>query len=278
MDLRARLTPVVAGRFLVAIGVFGLILSLVGTVVALRLLASFDAALDNSLVLTAEALDVVDASVQVTDDVVDSLAVALRRTEQTTREVADGIDDAVVVLDSTAELTEDELAGSLAAVEGTLPALIDVAAVIDRTLAAVSAVPFGPDYDPDQRFDDSLRSVQRELDGLPQALREQAALVRDASGSLATVRVGTVSIADDIGEVEEALRGAGTLLEGYASTADDARDVVALGQRDLDGNLRLSRVLVVALGVTMAGASLAPIGVGWMLLRSDAVLSAAARS
>ena len=269
MDVSSQVTPSFVGRFLIGVGAVGLVLSVVGTVVGLRLVSSFDAALGDSLALTADALDVVDASVQVTDDVVASLATVLQGTEATTREVATGIDDAVVVLDSTADLTEDQLAGSLAAVEGTLPALIDVAAVIDRTLSALSSIPFGPDYDPEEPFDDSLRAIQVELDGLPGALRDQADLVREASSSLADVRTGTVSIADDIGELEEALAGAGTLLEEYSATAGDARQVVDRSQGDLDRDLNLTRALVVALGVTMVAASLAPIGVGWLFLRSD---------
>lgn len=267
-----RMDAALVGRVLVGVGVVGVVLSLVAIVVGLRLLSGFDAALADSIALTADALDAVDASVEVTEGAVESLTDALGRTEATTRQLAVGIGDAVGVLDSSADLTEDEIAGSLEAVEGTLPALIDVAAVIDRTLSALSTVPFGPDYDPDQRFDDSLRAVQRELDGLPEALREQADLVREASGSLSRVQRGTVSIADDIGRLEVSLREAGALLEEYSSTARSARQVVERREQDLEGELRLARMLVVALGLTMTVANVAPLAVGWLLLRADTPL------
>jgi ABC-type transporter Mla subunit MlaD len=109
-------------------------------------------------------------------------------------------------------------------------------------------VPFGPDYDPAEPFDESLRSIQRELDGLPEALRAQADLVRQASGSLAEVRTGTTSIADQLDELERSLRDADRLMDGYADTTARARTVVERRERELDGDLRSARLLVVALG------------------------------
>lgn len=140
--------------------------------------------------------------------------------------------------------------------------------MIDRTLSALSAVPFGPSYSPDEPFDDSLRAVQRELDGLPEALREQADLVRDASSSLSRVQRGTVSIADNIGRLGVSLREAGDLLKDYSSAARTARQVFDRRERDLEGDLRLARALVVALGLTMAVSNVAPLGLGWLLLQS----------
>jgi hypothetical protein len=262
------------GRVLVAVGVLGIVLSLLGTVVCLRVVASLDGAMGESTRLTADALDAVDASVAVTDRVVGSLAEALASTEVTLGEVAAGVGDTVTVLDATATLLEAQVAGSLQAVEDALPALVDVAAVIDRTLSAASAVPFGPDYDPAEPFDDSLRSLQEELDGLPEALREQAVLVRDASASLVGVQRGAEAIVGDVAELEEAMREASDLLAGYAATADDARAVVEGTTDDLDGDLRLARVLVVALLLTMAAANLAPLAVGWLLLHPDPPLPA----
>lgn len=269
---QSRMSARALGRALLGVGILGVVLSALATVVGLRLLTGFDVALANSIALTADALDAVDASVQVTEGAVSSLTGALRRTEATTRQLAIGIGDTEAVLDATADLTEDELAGSISAVEGALPALIDVAAVIDRTLSALSSVPFGPDYDPAEPFDDSLRSIQRELDGLPEALQDQAELVRDASSSLGEVQRGTLAIADDIGELEDALREASVLLADYSATASDARELVERSERDLQGELRLARVLAVALGLTMMAANAAPLGVGWLLLRPDSAL------
>ena len=254
------------GRVLVGVGALGVVLSLAGTVVGLRLLGGLDAAVRDSIALTADALEVVDRSVEVTEGAVGSLTDALGSTEAAARQVATGVGDAVGVLDATADLTEGEIAASLQEVEDALPALIEVAEVIDGTLSALSNV--GVDYDPDEPFDDSLRAIQRELDGLPEALRTQAQLVREASSSLAGVRRATLAIADDLARLEAALRDARGLMEEYSATAAGARAVVDRRAGDLDGDVRLARALVVALGLTMATTNLAPLGVGWVLLQA----------
>ena len=254
------------GRVLVGVGALGVVLSLAGTVVGLRLLGGLDAAVRDSIALTADALEVVDRSVEVTEGAVGSLTDALGSTEAAARQVATGVGDAVGVLDATADLTEGEIAASLQEVEDALPALIEVAEVIDGTLSALSNV--GVDYDPDEPFDDSLRAIQREVDGLPEALRTQAQLVREASSSLAGVRRATLAIADDLARLEAALRDARGLMEEYSATAAGARAVVDRRAGDLDGDVRLARALVVALGLTMATTNLAPLGVGWVLLQA----------
>ncbi len=257
------------GRILLGIGALGVVLSVLGIVAGLRLVSGFDATLDDSISLTAEALDVVDESVEVTDGVVLALTEALGRSASTMRQLATGFGDAVAVLDATADLTEDELAASLEAVDRSLPALIDVAAVIDRTLSALSVAPFGPDYDPPERFDDSLRAIQGELAGLPTALREQARLTRDAADSLRDVQRGTAEIARDVSGLETTLREASDLLEGYSSTTASARRVVDDGAEDLDGQLALVRILLVAIGLTVAVAQVVPLAAGWLLLRPE---------
>src|SRR5690606_7598851 len=133
-------------------------------------------------------------------------------------------------------------AGGLAAVQDTLPALIQVASVIDTTLGALSVIPFGPDYDPAEPFPDSLRALQAELDGMPEALQEQAGLIRDGADSLGTVRTGTGDIADGLDDLHATVADAGTLIEDYAATAGDARDLVAGNQAALDRQLAWARV------------------------------------
>lgn len=266
---RSRSKVVVVGRALVVVGALGVVLTLVGIVVAVRVLSSMEGAVTESITLSADALDVVDASVAVTDRVVTSLAEALATTEATTDEVAAGVGDAAAVLDATAALVEVEVAGSLDAVVGALPALVDVAAVIDRTLSVASSLPFGPDYDPSEPFDDSVRALQVELDGLPGALREQADLARDASASLAEVERGVDAIGRDLGDLELAMQDAHALLADYGDTTREARGIVERTADDLAADIGFAQLFVVVLLLTMAVANLAPLAVGWLLLHPE---------
>jgi hypothetical protein len=262
-----RLRRPVVGRVLVAIGTVGVVVTLVATVVGIRLIGSLDRALTDSVGVAAEAIDALGATVELAGETTTRLTVTLRRTATTTRDLSAALSDAEGVLRATADISEDQVAGSVAGVEDALPALVQVAAVIDRTLSALSAVPFGPDYDPEEPLDTSLRTVQAELDGLPEALREQAELIRDASRDLRTARVGTAAIADDLDGLVTTLERSTELIARYEATAGEARGLVAA--EDLSGQLVAARVLLLILGVTVALGQLLPLGAGWLLLRPD---------
>jgi hypothetical protein len=258
----------VVGRALVAIGTVGVVVTLVATVVGIRLIGSLDRTLTDSVGVAADAIDALGATVELAGETTTRLTVTLRRTATTTRDLSAALSDAEGVLRATADISEDQVAGSVAGVEDALPALVQVSAVIDRTLSALSAIPFGPDYDPEEPLDTSLRTVQAELDGLPEALREQAELIRDASRDLRTARVGTAAIADDLDGLVSTLERSTALIAQYEATAVQARDLVAA--EDLSEQLVAARILVLILGVTVALGQLLPLGAGWLLLHPDA--------
>lgn len=263
-------TRTAAGRMLLGVGAAGVVASLLAVAVGLRTLGEFEAALDRSMVMTAEALETLDATVAVAERSLATLEGGLETTGTTARDVVTSFEDAERLLEATADLSEDRLAASLDAVDEALPTLVEVAGVIDRTLSALSLVPLGPDYDPDEPFDESLRSIQRELAGMPDDVRQQAALIRGTAASLEDVRDGAAAVADDLDELRAGLADAAELLGGYSRTATRARRVVADSQDALDGQLRLVRVLLVVLGLTFAAGQVVPLGAGWLLLRPEA--------
>lgn len=192
----------------------------------------------------------------------------LDSTATTTRDLSGAIADTEAVLRATADLSEEQIAGSLDAVEDALPGLIQVAAVIDRSLSGLSALPLGPEYDPDEPFDASLRDIQQEFVGLPDALREQAGLIRDGSRDLRSVRVGTEVVADDLDRLRATLADSAELVDRLSVTASETRGLVA-EQDGMRQQLGWARALVVVLGGTLAAGQVLPAGVGWLLRRRD---------
>jgi hypothetical protein len=258
-----------ASTVLLVIGAVGVAVSLLAIVVGLRFLWHLDRALEDSVGVAAQAVDALGSTVEVAGESLTRITVILDGTATTTRDLSAAIADTEAVLRATADLSEDQIAGSLDAVDEALPALIQVSAVIDRTLSGLSVLPFGPDYDPDEPFDDSLRAIQREFDGLPEALREQAALIRDGSRELRNVRVGTGVIADDLDALQATLAGSAELVQRFAATATDARELVVEDHDGLRQQLTWARVLVVVLGLTLAAGQVLPLGVGWLLRRPE---------
>ncbi len=266
---RTRFDRRTVGRVLLGIGGLGVVVSLVATVVGLRFLDQLGTALDGSVGVAAEAVDALDATVELAGETMTDVNVILEGTARTTTDLSRALADAEEVLLATADLSEDQIAGSLEAVDGTLPALIQVAAVIDRTLSALSIVPLGPDYDPEERFDDSLRAIQREFDGLPEAMREQAGLIRDGAGELGTTGEGAAAIARDLDDLRGTLAASNELLDRYAATATETQRLVTMDDANLGRQLGLARVLALLLGLTVAAGQILPLGAGWLLLRPE---------
>lgn len=258
------------GKIMLGVGGVGVVVSIVAGIVGFRFLAELDRALEGTLGLTAQAVDALGSSVELAEDTVVVLERSLQQTESTTRDLVTAFEDAETVLGATADLSEDQVAASLEAVEQAMPALVEVGAVIDRTLSALNAVPFTPDYRPDEPFDDSLRSLQREMEGLPADLRQQADLLRDGKDSLGTVREGTAAIADDLGTLHTTLGSALSVLRDYSATATQAGDLVGDSDARLGRRLAVARVLVVVLGATFLAGQVVPLGIGWFLLHPQA--------
>lgn len=259
------------GRVLVVAGAVGLVATTAGTVLGLVVLGELDRSLQDSVTVTADAVTALATTVEVADVVVDDAASALFDAGLAASAAADGAGAAVDVLAGAADVTGRDVAPSLAAVEDALPALVDVAAVIDGTLGALDRLPVGPTYDPDVPFDDALREVQAELDGLPESLEEQADLLRTGATELSDVERAATFLAEDLETLSRSLREAGATLEDVARTADDAATVLADGSRGLGGGVASARVLVGVAGTALAVGQLLPLLGGWFLLDPERV-------
>lgn len=259
------------GRVLVGAGAVGFAAALLATVVGFRLLGTLDRSLTDSVEVTAAAVDALAATVEVADELTGEVAATLADASLAASAAAGGAEAAVEVLDTAAEITGEDVAGSLAAVEDALPALIDVAGVIDSTLRTLDRLPLGPTYDPRVPFDDALREVQRELDGVPETLTEEAELLRDGADELADVGRAARLLAEDLDELAATLRDAGAVLDDVAATAEEAARVLDEGTSEVGAGLTGARVLVVVLGVAGAIGQVVPFGMGLWLLDPERI-------
>lgn len=259
------------GRVLVGAGAVGFVGALLATVVGFRLLSALDRSLADSVEVTAAAVDALAATVEVADELTGEVAGTLSDAALASSAAAGGAEAAVEVLDTAADVTGQDVAGSLAAVEEALPPLIDVAGVIDSTLRTLDRLPVGPTYDPDVPFDVALRDVERSLDGVPETLVEEAELLRDGADELADVGRAARFLADDLQELATTLRAAGTVLDDVTATATEAARVLDEGTSGLAGGLDSARVLVVVLGLAGAVGQLAPLGAGLWLLDPERI-------
>lgn len=205
------------------------------------------------------SIDASQVMVSRTQDAIESIETATRSTVRTMVSVSE-------VIDQTAALAGGEIASGLESAVETLPGLVSTAAVIDRTMRALSFV--GVDYDVEVPLDQSLADLETSLAPIPDQIREQVAL-------LETVR-------DDVDVVaEDARRLSAVLFESrldmieaervLASAGRNAADAQASLERVRDGvgtYASLARAMVIAAAIALLAAALAPLLLGYHLQRS----------
>jgi hypothetical protein len=265
------------GRYMMASAIVALVASVLGGIAGLVLVRELGQSLGTSLGLTVDALTAVDDSLEVAADTLALVDDGLVNTQDTSQEVVTALSTGADLLTSTADLTSDELAPSITAVEEALPGLVSVASAVDTALSAISRLPIGISYDPDAGLDDSLRAIEINLSGTGAELVEQSTLIRDAGRQLDAVSRGTALIADDLNELDAGIASARTLVADYAVTADQTRILIEDTRGQLATRSTVASVMVVLLALAVALGQLAPLWIGRKLVRNatrvDALLN-----
>lgn len=266
MPERVRRADRNVGRAMVAVGVLGVVAGAAVAIVGWWLVGSARDAADTSLALTAQALETLDASVALSAQTVGTLDDALGDVQRATASAAVALGQGEELLAQSAELTGTRLADALAAADRSLPAIERVAAVIDTTLQAVDALPVGPEYDPEQPFDESIRDLQAALGPVPGELRAQAGLLDELSASVGAAGRDTAAIAEDVGAVAASLDEARRLLASYAASGAEAGERVSQARADTRAQAGAARLALVALGASAALGQVVPLAAGWWVL------------
>lgn len=263
----AMLSPLRAGRMMLAIAVIGVAASLVGAVVAVQVVGELDEGGEQSLEVTAAVLATVDESFVVAEGALEILDEGVREAEAAVRALAASMAEGEEALASVTELTGGDLADALERVEQALPAVESAAAAIDGTLELLGALPLGPSYSPDRTLGESIGELRGGLDGIPDQLREQAEQAERTTEELTAATEGTLATAESLGELRGRLDAAAGLLDDYAAQTGDARELVAAQQEDLASGARRAQWLAVGLGLVFALSQFVPAYVGLTLVR-----------
>jgi hypothetical protein len=250
------------GRLIRTVGIAGVVAGLAAIAVGLWLIQDLDALLGRSLTLTSESLTTVDSSLMVAAESVTVVGDGLADAESTSRGLEDSLANGAVLLRETARLTRSDIAMSLESFERSMPALIQVSGTVDQTLRAVDNLPVGPEYDPEEPFDETLQALQEDLDGLPEDLRDQADAIDEAGGNLARVGRQSVEISTSLADVRASLTETGRVLDQYQATTGQARDLLDDTRSDLNRRLWVLRALVIVLGIIYCFGQLLPIYLG----------------
>lgn len=262
-------------RWMRIVGIMLVMLAVGGSVVALSSAGSLREAvdgrmvsLDQTLVAGSQALRTADDTVAIVAGIVEQLVGSLDSVENAAIDAIATIDDAENGLNQLAEISGEDLPRIIDSLKEAMPALIQVADVIDGTLGALSFV--GVPYDPDVPFDESLAGVADSIDDLPDQVRHQAELIGEVGQGLGGIADQAGDLIIEVGLAQQQLADGVELLKQYRSTTSAAIEAVEQQRRLLQSRSESEKAAVdrSVVAVVIAQAGLAVMGI-WMLLRKE---------
>jgi ABC-type transporter Mla subunit MlaD len=272
-EVRRRLDRRAAGRALIGIGVFGIVVTLLGAATALVLLDQLEDSVGESLELTAETLVTLDRSLDVVEVVVTDLRDGLATAEETLDEVAGSVDGVAAVATRIGDASQD-LPERAEAVDGALAEMERVGAVIDRALRTLSALPIGPDYDPSVPLAETVARLRAQTSPLTEDLAAIGQEIGEAAPGLADLDDDLAALAADVGALRSTLAESSGLLDDYRERTAGAARLAVDSEEDLSTSIRMAKVMVVLLGAALVLGQLVPLWIGREVLLE---LRAAAR-
>lgn len=260
-----RLDDRTAGRVMIGVAVAGVLVALVGAIVGWRLVGHLDSAAGDTLAVTEDALVAIEDTVQVAEEVVASTLVALDAVELGLGEVGTTTESARPLLESLGRLG-DEVAPNLESATGTLRSLADGAALVDRVLSTVGSLPGTPNYDPSTPLSEQFERLADDIEPMADTLREVSEDLGPALDDSVALQQRIADLETAVGDVRDDLARSEALLSDYAATTQDATALASRTRNELDGDVTVARLLVLAGALVVAAGQLVPYWYGRELI------------
>jgi ABC-type transporter Mla subunit MlaD len=254
-----------AGRLMIAVGVVGAIVAVSGTIAGWVFVGRLASTSDASLEVTVQALDAVDDTIDLAEEVLASTVDAVDALGGTVGAVSASFDSATTAIDEVASLA-DAVGPSLADAGDTVRTLEGIGDQIDDALGTLSSLPIGPDYDVDGGLGDTFGRLADTLDELPPQLESTAASLTDFTGNAGALQSELDRFATEVGDIAVELAGTNALVDQYRDSVTNARALAVASIDDVDPNVVLMRVLLVFGGATLLLAQIVPLWLGRSLL------------
>ncbi len=272
----------------------GVIILLIGlTILGLGLYGAFtvgDAvddittSVENALVFADDSLAAGRETIVFSQDTLVDVNAAVDTAVATTLNVSKAVSDSQPFIANVNTLLTQELPTNLETLQATLPAVTDVAGVIDQTLTTLSNIgidrtidlPFnqsiplqfdlGIDYNPEVPFDDSIRELSTSLEGLPASLRELDEDLTVTNDNLGVLSDDLVQASEDLEVINARITELSTLFDDYLVLIDQLADSIADALITVPAQLQMLQTGII-IGLVLLGLSqLASIYVGYELL------------
>ncbi len=226
----------------------------------------------DNLNTTAEALESVKGTVIEVNDSVSTLS-------DTASSLSESVGSTEPLFNQVKQVTTEDVPNSIETVQETIPNLVSVAGTIDDTLTALSGFGFnqkffgreidldlGIDYDPTQRFDQSMQDLGDSLDGLPESMRSLSDDLDTTYSSLEAVSVNIDTLSTDLAEINTQVETIPPLLDSYLESVTGINTQLNGIIDNLGVQLEQAKIVILMVAIWFGVLQLAPLVIGAQLL------------
>lgn len=262
------------GRIMVATAVVTVLIVVVTTAVLWRLIGAVNRTSVETLDVTVDALSSLESTVELADDLIGSTSESLAAVEVTLGTVGGSFESGSRTVSDIGELTSTA-EPTLRNAQETLRVLEGLGGNIDGVLVGLSALPLGPNYDPQAGLGVTFGRLADDLAPLPDEFAATSQGLADFEGDLDRLQSDVGALTATVAALNDDLAESESLIAQYRANVGRAQDVAEQSRQDLDRDYTLLRLLLVVAAANFALSQLVPLWIGWELLhgnRAPAVL------
>jgi len=281
----------VLGIIFILIAIVGVLLSIGGIIISQRAIDGIGVSLDQTLELTADTLDNVQATLLLTKTTVEQVGDSLDTVGQTALNVSTTLSSTQPLLAQVTQVATGDVPDSLDSVQAAIPNVAEAAGAIDDTLRILNSfkvdrkifgIPInfdlGIDYQPGEPLDETVLVLATSLDGIPDELRSMKSNLEIANENLAVIGQNLEVIAGDMDQINATVAEIDPLLDEYIRLTTETSDLLRLTQSQIDGQLELAQLALMGLFIWLGINQIVPFYLGLTLLKGEAATAMASQS
>lgn len=267
----------VLGFVMLFVGLGGLLLSIVGVFVGLRLVDSMAVNLETNLDLLLQSLDTVEETMLLTKTTVGQANASLATVGETAVNVSQAIEDTQPLLRQATVVATENVPDSLEHVEAAIPALSDVAATIDSVLTTLSEfrienalfgidLGLGIEYDPPVPFQESVDNIGTSLEGVPESLRSLRGNLEVTEDNLMLISENVAELANNLDAVSESVAEIEPLIDDYIFLIGEIRVSTEAIEESISELVLQWKIVVTIVMIWFGLVQIAPLYLGFEIL------------
>lgn len=259
------------------------ILGVMGILYVSSWIENTQAKLDNELVIVYETLESVRIVIDETTDVISSTNNSLGTVQKSVHDASNALTDLRPLLWKTTKVVTLDVPDALDGMQASMPSLIETAKSVDETLTWLSNFeltipnPFGRDwsydlgisYDPEVRLDQALVSMNRNLEDIPEDLRELDESLSTADANLIVVSDDLAFLAGDIETTNQQVGEVVPQLENLGRNIEDIQVVFQETQISIIEMFEVGRKVITAILFLLIFTQIPSLYMGVFLIRGE---------